>query len=89
MTDAEIVAYLQEKGIAAEPEQKPALATPLVMADLTLATHADEVKVPCEVYSRIVGYLRPVQNWNVAKQGEFAERVVFNVGAMLDDADVS
>ena len=34
-----------------------------------------EVKrVPCEVYSRIVGYLRPVQNWNVAKQHEFKQR---------------
>ena len=52
-------------------------------------SEGDEVKVPCEVYSRIVGYLRPVQNWNAGKQGEFAERVVFNVGAMLDDADVS
>lgn len=28
----------------------------------------------CEVYSRVVGYLRPVQQWNVSKQGEFKER---------------
>ena len=28
----------------------------------------------CEVYSRIVGYLRPVQQWNVGKQQEFKER---------------
>lgn len=31
-------------------------------------------RVPCEVYSRIVGYLRPVQNWNKGKQQEFSER---------------
>ena len=31
-------------------------------------------KVPCEVYSRIVGYLRPVQNWNKEKKQEWAER---------------
>lgn len=31
-------------------------------------------RVPCEVYSRIVGYLRPVQNWNRGKQQEFVER---------------
>jgi hypothetical protein len=31
-------------------------------------------RVPCEVYSRIVGYLRPVQDWNKGKQQEFAER---------------
>nr|HID13892.1 hypothetical protein [Anaerolineae bacterium] len=29
------------------------------------------------VYSRIVGYLRPVRNWNVGKKQEFAERRVF------------
>ena len=30
-----------------------------------------EVKIPCEVYSHIVGYLRPVQNWHQGKQQEF------------------
>ncbi|NPA40029.1 MAG: hypothetical protein GXO57_06270 [Thermodesulfobacteria bacterium] len=30
--------------------------------------------VPCEVYSRVVGYFRPVQNWNPGKQQEFKER---------------
>lgn len=38
-----------------------------------------EVKVPCEVYSRIVGYLRPVQNWNVGKKEEFKDRKPFVV----------
>ncbi len=33
-----------------------------------------EVKIPCEVYSRIVGYLRPVQNWNAGKKEEFKNR---------------
>jgi anaerobic ribonucleoside-triphosphate reductase len=28
----------------------------------------------CEVYSRIVGYLRPVRQWNFGKQREFKER---------------
>jgi ribonucleoside-triphosphate reductase len=28
----------------------------------------------CEVYSRIVGYLRPVDQWNNGKQSEFADR---------------
>jgi len=35
------------------------------------------VKQPCEVYSRIVGYLRPVQQWNDGKQQEFKERKSF------------
>lgn len=34
-------------------------------------------KVPCEVYSRIVGYFRPVQNWNEGKKQEFEDRKVF------------
>ena len=37
------------------------------------------LRVPCEVYSRVVGYLRPVQAWNRGKQQEFAERKVFQV----------
>lgn len=31
----------------------------------------------CEVYSRIVGYFRPVQNWNAGKQEEFKDRLEF------------
>jgi len=33
---------------------------------------------PCEVFSRIVGYLRPVEQWNDGKQEEFADRKTFN-----------
>jgi len=33
----------------------------------------------CEVYSRVVGYLRPVQQWNAGKQEEFGERVTYEV----------
>jgi len=31
----------------------------------------------CEVYSRVVGYIRPVQQWHKGKKQEFAERVEF------------
>jgi ribonucleoside-triphosphate reductase (formate) len=34
---------------------------------------------PCEVYSRVVGYLRPVKQWNKGKQEEFAMRKVYQV----------
>ena len=30
-----------------------------------------------EVYSRVVGYLRPVSQWNKGKKAEWADRVVF------------
>jgi anaerobic ribonucleoside-triphosphate reductase len=36
-------------------------------------------KVPCEVYSRIVGYFRPIRNWNKGKRQEFVERKEYQV----------
>jgi ribonucleoside-triphosphate reductase len=35
----------------------------------------------CEVYSRIVGYFRPVKQWNNGKQEEFADRVTYEAKA--------
>jgi ribonucleoside-triphosphate reductase len=32
------------------------------------------IKQPCEVYTRVVGYLRPVQQWNIGKKEEFRQR---------------
>lgn len=32
-----------------------------------------------EVYSRVVGYIRPVQQWNKGKQAEFGDRKEFDV----------
>jgi ribonucleoside-triphosphate reductase len=32
-----------------------------------------------EVWSRVVGFYRPVQNWNKGKQSEFSERKVFKI----------
>jgi len=36
----------------------------------------------CEVYSRVVGYLRPVDQWNDGKQAEFAIRRTFEKSAL-------
>lgn len=33
----------------------------------------------CEVYSRIVGYLRPVGQWNPGKEAEFYKRKEYKV----------
>ncbi len=44
-------------------------------------------KIRCEVYSRIVGYLRPVQNWHQGKQQEFKERVTFQVPAEVENGE--
>jgi ribonucleoside-triphosphate reductase len=40
----------------------------------------------CEVYSRVVGYLRPVDQWNDGKQAEFAIRRTFDKSVVLANA---
>jgi len=45
-------------------------------------------RVPCEVYSRIVGYLRPVRDWNRGKQQEFSERKMYNLPSTHADEAV-
>lgn len=37
-----------------------------------------------EVYSRVVGYLRPVQQWNEGKQAEFSRRRAYRVPSAAD-----
>jgi anaerobic ribonucleoside-triphosphate reductase len=38
----------------------------------------------CEVYSRIVGYLRPVDQWNDSKQAEFSIRKTFDQSVLVE-----
>ena len=45
------------------------------------------VKTKCEVYSRVVGYLRPVQQWNEGKAEEFEDRETFEKSS--NDKDFS
>jgi len=33
----------------------------------------------CEVYSRVVGYLRPVSGWNKGKKAEFVNRKTYEM----------
>lgn len=37
--------------------------------------------IPCEVYSRIVGYYRPVSQWNKGKVQEFKNRKYFDISS--------
>jgi len=32
----------------------------------------------CEIYSRVVGYLRPINQWNEGKQVEFEDRKTYD-----------
>ncbi len=41
--------------------------------------HCPKCGEECEIYSRVVGYLRPVQQWNKGKKREFANRRTYKV----------
>lgn len=38
---------------------------------------ADHERTPCEVWTRVMGYHRPMASFNIGKQGEFNERRYF------------
>jgi hypothetical protein len=42
-------------------------------------------KTKCEVYSRVVGYIRPINQWNDGKQAEFEERKNFTQLNKMED----
>lgn len=47
----------------------------LILEDGTVIPASERERA--EVYSRVVGYLRPVEQWNAGKQEEFADRRTF------------
>jgi anaerobic ribonucleoside-triphosphate reductase len=42
-----------------------------------------EQRTRCEIYSRVMGYHRPVSEWNIGKQQEFADRQLFKEPSTL------
>ena len=38
---------------------------------------AESERQPCEVWTRVMGYHRPISSFNIGKKGEVAERVYF------------
>jgi hypothetical protein len=42
-----------------------------------VVTLRDDERQRCEVWTRVMGYHRPVASFNIGKQGEFNERVAF------------
>ena len=55
------------------------------MTDLSHQKHFTETKItltdaerqPCEIWTRVMGYHRPVSSFNIGKKGEFHERQYF------------
>lgn len=52
---------------------------------MNIQTHTieltDDERQPCEVWTRVMGYHRPVSSFNIGKKGEFHERRYFTEGA--------
>ena len=44
-----------------------------------------ECNTPTEIYSRVVGYLRPVKQWNKGKQAEFGMRQTYRVNGTASE----
>ncbi len=45
------------------------------------ALHPGAEPVECEVWTRVMGYFRPVRSFNIGKKGEYAERQMFTEDA--------
>lgn len=43
----------------------------------------DNDRMPCEVWTRVMGYYRPTSFFNIGKQGEHEERVHFEEEATI------
>ena len=56
--------------ITALPQDRSTAAS----AEVTLR---DDERQRCEVWTRVMGYHRPVASFNIGKQGEFAGRLHF------------
>lgn len=41
----------------------------------------DAERQRCEIWTRVMGYHRPVSSFNIGKQGEFHERTCFTEGS--------
>ena len=44
-----------------------------------------KIKIPVECYSRVVGYFRPVGQWNKGKQEEFKDRQEYKIPKQIKE----
>ena len=50
------------------------MTTSATRADIILS---DDERQPCEIWTRVMGYHRPMSSFNIGKKGEFHERTYF------------
>lgn len=51
---------------------------PVVKSDEQILAEHEAERTKCTVYTRVMGYHRPVETFNAGKQGEFEERAHFD-----------
>lgn len=44
----------------------------------SLLRQVEEKRVKCLVYTRVMGYHRPIESFNIGKKGEHRQRLQFN-----------
>lgn len=49
----------------------------------------DAERQPCEVWTRVMGYFRPVSAFNIGKKSEYAERVCFKEKKAMEKIECS
>ena len=50
--------------------------------------HPEREPQECEVWTRVMGYFRPVKSFNIGKKGEYAERTMFSEAAASDHGEL-
>jgi hypothetical protein len=51
------------------------IQTALIRKQIVLT---DDERQPCEIWTRVMGYHRPMSSFNIGKKGEFHERKYFD-----------
>lgn len=56
-------------------------ATESIISSTTILTIPTEKRTKCEVWTRVMGYHRPISQFNIGKKQEALERTYFNLKA--------
>ena len=59
---------------------------PLGTTDTAAVQLTDDERQPCEIWTRVMGYHRPVSSFNKGTRSEFVERTAFTEGKSLANA---
>jgi anaerobic ribonucleoside-triphosphate reductase len=81
---ADVVVTVTEEGVTGGAVYNKGMKCDKCFAKNPVLTDYQE----CEVYSRSVGYLRPIKQWNPGKQAEFEHRKTFDYANSAEQSAV-